>query len=241
MWSYPRVLKIPTASLNSLSSNLSSYLPLFNRTSVTSDFLWGKFRLSYRCVWLLAFVVLLLMADVLFWDDCPQLTARFCIVDKTFPSWLLIGGKFSQSLSQSAWGWSPLEDQGNGIEDGWLWWLKGVLPSFFSVSLLLFPPPTTLPFYFSIPTAVVGPHSCNKPQSVTPCSYSLAWEAQPITKCWRSSARVQTQKHTHTHGSVIREADKKREKRSGHPHSNSHGTRGYDSLDPEELNSKCQG
>lgn len=52
-------------------------------------------------------------------------------------------------------------------------------------------------FYFSVPTAVVGAHSCNTPHSVMLCSYSPAWETWPIAKCGGSSAHVQTQTHTH--------------------------------------------
>lgn len=54
-------------------------------------------------------------------------------------------------------------------------------------------------FYFSVPTAVVGAHSCNTPHSVMLCSYSPAWETWPIAKCGGSSAHVQTQTHTGTH------------------------------------------
>lgn len=80
--------------------------------------------------------------------------------------------------------------------------------------------------------------------TVALCSYLLAWEAQlSPRKSVQDQIHMCGPKHTQLWVMCLRgrQLRPKERERSVHPHTNSHDTHGYDSPDPEELNSKVHG
>lgn len=139
-------------------------------------------------------------------------------------------------------------------DDGSRWWLKGWVHISSSVFLPFFlpcyTPPTPPHILFFHPNSCCR-HTQLQQASVSPILQRFASPGKPDQSSpmlGRIKCTCADPKHTQTHfwGQMcvfVRQTmeTRKKKKSSVHPHSNSHGTCGHDSQNPEELNSKRRG